>query len=299
MQKVNQCRRRAQSVLAALFVSFAVLGGARCIRSQSLQADAARGRSFEVATVRPSRADGEFENYQVSSARFHVENAPLTALIRFAYDIRSDDQLPKEPAWITQEKFDIDGKVDDADVEAMGKLPPDQKLEQYRLMLKALLEDRFKLQVSPHMKELPVYALVVAKGGPKLTAANVPPEAIARSTPILAGGSRGDLQAKSVSMALFTGWLSGREDLRNRVVIDATGLKGSFDFTLHWTLENTRAGQADGSSAAQAATNGATPDSGGISILSALQEQLGLKLESRRAPVDVLVIERVEKPSQN
>ena len=299
MQESNWIRNVLRGDVAVFLVAVAALGNSAFSSAQSPHADAAPARGFEVATVRPSRADGGFENYQLSSARFHAENAPLTALIRFAYDIRSDDQLPKEPSWITQEKFDIDAKVDDSDVEAMGKLAPDQKLEQYRLMLQALLEERFKLKVSTHMKELPVYALVIAKGGPKMTTTNIPTEAMARRTPILAGGSKGDLQAQSVSMALFTRWLSGREDMGNRVVIDGTGLKGSFDFTLRWTLENTRTGLPEATGATQGAAIGQSQESEGLSISTALQEQLGLKIESRRAPVEVLAIEHVEKPSQN
>ncbi|HEV2484529.1 MAG TPA: TIGR03435 family protein [Terracidiphilus sp.] len=255
--------------------------------------------TFEVASIRPSRADGGFENYQLSSARFHVENAPLTALIRFAFDIRSDDQLPKEPAWIASEKFDIDAKVDDSDVEAMSKLLPDQKLERYRLMMQALLGERFKLKVSTHMKELPVYTLIVTKSSAKLTASDVSPEAIARRVPILAGGSKGELHASSVSMAMFTQWLSGREETDNRVVIDATGLKGGFDFTLHWTPDSAHMEQLNGAGAAQGGASVASQDSARLSIITALQEQLGLKLEPRRAPVEVLVIDNVERPSQN
>jgi uncharacterized protein (TIGR03435 family) len=288
------------AVWMALTLSI-VLGVASSSRAAAQLLHSADGTapSFEVATIRPSHADGGFENYQLSSARFHVENAPLTALIRFAFDIRSDDQLPKEPAWIASEKFDIDAKVDDSDVEAMSKLLPDQKLEQYRLMLKSLLVDRFKLKVSTAMKELPVYALVVTKSGAKLTASNISPEAIARRVPILAGGSRGELQASSVSMALFTQWLSGREETDNRVVIDATGLKGCFDFTLHWTPGNARMEPLNGAGGAQGAGSAASQDATGLSILTALQEQLGLKLEPRRAPVEVLVIENIERPSQN
>ena len=284
----------AVTLMVAISVTHSAIGNA-----QSPDSTNALTAAFEVASVRPSRADGGFENYQLSSARFHVVNAPLTALIRFAFDIRSDDQLPKEPAWITTEKFDIDAKVDDSDVEAMSKLLPDQELEQYRLMLQSLLVDRFKLKVSTGMKELPVYALVVTKSGAKLTASNVSPEAIARRVPILAGGSRGELQASSVSMALFTQWLSGREETDNRVVIDATGLKGGFDFTLHWTPRNARMEPLNGAGAAQGAASAASQDSAGLSILTALQEQLGLKLEPRRAPVEVLVIDNVERPSQN
>jgi uncharacterized protein (TIGR03435 family) len=253
--------------------------------------------TFEVATVRPSRSEATGTNYHLSNARFQAENAPLTTLIRFAYDIKSDDQLPKDPGWIAQEKFDIDAKVDDSEVEAMGELLPDQKLEKYRLMVQSLLENRFKLKVSRSMKELPVYALVVAKGGPKLTPVNVPAEAIMKRMPTLAGGSRGELKAGDVSMALFSDWLSGSLDTANRVVIDATGLKGSYDFTLNWTPDDVHIAQFSG--AGQGPANTSAADSSRPSFFTALQEQLGLKLESRKAPVEVLVIDHVERPSPN
>ena len=284
----------AVTLLTILSVTNSVFGNA-----QSPDSTNALTASFEVASVRPSRADGGFENYQLSSARFHVENAPLTALIRFAFGIRSDDQLPREPAWITSEKFDIDAKVDDSDVEAMSKLLPDQKLERYRMMMQTLLGERFNLKVSTHMKELPVFALVVTKSGAKLTASNVSPDTVARRVPILAGGSKGELHANSVSMALFTQWLSGREETDNRVVIDATGLQGGFDFTLHWTPDRTHTEQLNGEGATPGTASAASQDSARLSILTALQEQLGLKLEPRKAPVEVLVIDNVERPLQN
>ncbi len=255
--------------------------------------------SFEVATVRPSRADGGFVNYHISTERFHAENATLAALIRFAYDIKSDDQLPKDPSWIRSAKFDIDAKIDDAEVQAMGKMLPDAKFEQFRLMVQSLLEDRFKLKVSTHMKELPVYALVVAKSGPLLTPVHVAPEAVMQHMPTLGGWSKGELKAGAVSMTMFTSFLSGRPETGGRVVVDATGLKGSYDFTLNWTTEEIRNAQANEAVAGQAPATTAPSDSSKPSFLTALQEQLGLKLESRRAQVEVLVIDHVEQPSAN
>jgi uncharacterized protein (TIGR03435 family) len=265
--------------------------------AQSPQSVDGRAPTFEVASIRPSRADGGFENYRISNARFHVENAPLTALIRFAYDIRSNDQLPKDPAWIEHDKFDIDAKVDDSQVAAMASLLPDEKLGQYRLMLQSLLEDRFELKVSRSMKELPVYALVVAKVGPKLSLASVAPEAAKKRIPTLAGGSKGALKAADVSMALFSEWLSGGLDTGNRVVIDATGLKDSYDFTLNWTPDQLHLTQSEGTGLGQESS--AQVNSSRPALFTSLQEQLGLKLESRRAQVEILVIDRVEKPSQN
>jgi uncharacterized protein (TIGR03435 family) len=144
-----------------------------------------------------------------------------------------------------------------------------------------------------------VYALVVAKNGPHLTPAHVVPEAVMQHMPTLAGWSKGELKAGAVSMTMFTSFLSGRPETGGRVVVDATGLKGSYDFKLNWTPENMHIAQFDGAGGGQGAANSSPPDSTGPSFFTALQEQLGLKLEAQRAPVEVLVIDRVEQPSPN
>lgn len=265
--------------------------------AQLLRAPEGTAPSFEVATVRPSRSDGGFVNYQLSTARFHAENATVAELIKFAYNVKTDDQLPKDPGWIRTEKFDIDAKADDAEVAAMGKLLPEEKFERFRLMMQSLLADRFKLKVSTQMKEIPVYALVVAKDGPHLTEAKVSPEETMHHMPTLAGGSKGELKAGMVSMTMFTWWLSGRADTGNRVVIDATGLKGSYDFTLNWTPDSGPA--AEGAGGGQGQAGAPAVESAGPGFITALEEQLGLKLESRKAPVEVLLIDQVERPSPN
>jgi uncharacterized protein (TIGR03435 family) len=297
-------RRKLAFLLAARWVAVALMflpGMMNCFSAHGQLQQAAEGAapSFEVATVRPSRAEAVGTNYHLSTSRFEAENAPLTALIRFAYDIKSDDQLPKDPSWIASERFDVDAKVDDAAAEAMNKLLPDQKFKQFRLMLRSLLEDRFKLKVSTQMKELPVYALVVTKNGPKLNPLNLPPETAARRMPTISGGSRGELKAGACSMEMFTRWISGNNDIGNRVVIDATGLKGVYDFALSWTPDNIHTAQTNAASAGQGPANAAADDTSKPSIFTALQEQLGLKLESRKAPVEVLVIDHVEQPSPN
>ena len=255
--------------------------------------------AFEVAAIRPSNSDSDLHNFMISPTRFRVENGNVTALIRFAYNVKSDSQLPKEPRWIASARFDIDAKIADSQAEAMKNLLPDRKFEQYRLMVRSLLLDRFKLQVSRQMKELPVYALVVAKNGPKLALVKGSLDPREQPMPTLSGGSRGQLRAGAVSMALFTNWLSGRDDLGGRVVIDETGLTGSYDFTLNWTTDEQRNAIVNGAAASQGQASAGAQDLPGASILTALQEQLGLKLESTRAAVEALVIEHVERPSEN
>src|SRR5579863_3862742 len=102
-------------------------------------------------------------------------------------------------------------------------MPTDERFQQYRLMVQSLLADRFAMAVKTENRELPVYALVVTKGGPKLTP-STPAETMKQQLPQLSFTAAGDLTAKSVSMAFFADWLSGKLDTADRVVIDATGL---------------------------------------------------------------------------
>ena len=276
---------------------------AQCAMGQAVAATAqahgvaAQLPAFEVASIRPSKADNGFLNFMIAPNRFRVENGTAIALIRFAYDIKSDDQLPKEPRWISSDKFDIDAKIADSQSEAMKTLASEQWLGQYRLMVRSLLADRFKLEVSRQTKELPAFALVVAKNGPKPALVRIPLESETQRRPTLSGGSRGELKAGAVSMALFTGWLSGRDDIGGRVVVDGTGLAGSYDFALSWTPEVTHNAISNGAGAGQAAAG--AQESQGDSILTAMQEQLGLKLEPTRAKVEAIVIDHIERPTEN
>jgi uncharacterized protein (TIGR03435 family) len=281
-----------------LFLAVALLAGMarplRMARAQTPHPPYWQAPSFEVASIRPSASDDGKTNFSLAPERFSVENAPLSVLIQFAYDIKSDDQLPKTPGWIGSKNFDVDAKVADTDVKLIKELPSDQKLDQYRLMVRSLLEERFNLKVSRQEKELPVYALVLAKGRPKAALVVVSQESQMHRTPTLGGSSHGVLNAGAVSMALFADWLSGRGDIGGRPVIDATGLHGSFDFTLDLAPTGAYVPNDAGTGPVNAA-----PDAPGPSLLTAVQEQLGLKLEPRRTPVEVLVIDHVDLPSPN
>jgi uncharacterized protein (TIGR03435 family) len=230
----------------------------------------------------------------MTPAEFQIQNASITDLIRFAYMVKSSAQLPQEPRWINSDKFDINAKIAESQIEAMNRLTPDQRFEQYRLMVQSLLLDRFSLKLSSQTKNLSVYAMAVAKGGPRLKGAEGLPPPVPATTPGLAHmptlmGRRGELKAGAVSMPFFTDWVSRQPEMGDRVVIDATGLKGSYDFELNWSPD-------DGHTPL---LNGVPQESTGPSIFTAFQEQLGLKLESRKAPVEVLVIDHVERPSEN
>ena len=261
--------------------------------AQLVQDEGKPAPAFEVATIKPDPSDAATMNYQIAPGRLRAENATVEQLIRFSYDVRTEAALEKGPKWTSSEKFDIDGKIADADYAAIQKLAPAQRFAQYRLMMRELLVDRFGLKISSRMQEQPVYALVVAKNDLKMT----PLDAKKIHMPMLWGASKGDLHAESVSMAFFCDWLSGNADAGGRDIIDKTGLTGSYDFTLKWTPVESAAGGMGGSAAGETAGTGI--DQGGPSFFAAIEEQLGLKLEASRAPVQVLVIDHVEQPSEN
>ncbi|HYL37344.1 MAG TPA: TIGR03435 family protein [Bryobacteraceae bacterium] len=221
--------------------------------------------------------------------RFSATAVTVRSLLRLAYRIQ-DYQLVGAPAWSSTKRYDIAAKVED-------NPPPLQ------VLLRTLLVERFKLAVHNETRQLPVFALVLAKGdgrlGPHLLKSDFDCAAYAAAAHALpdpartpACGARvnvGALSGKSITMAQFTTGLAAFVD---RFAFDKTGLVGRFDVELTWTPE-----QVSSNLAATASPDAARGDSGGPSIFTALQEQLGLKLVPERGPVDVLVVDHVEEPA--
>jgi uncharacterized protein (TIGR03435 family) len=190
------------------------------------------------------------------------------------------------PKWLDSMRFDIEAKLDSAAVEELQKLGSEQGGIQIQKMFQQLLADRFKLVVHWETRELPVYALVAAKNGPLLKKTTLP-EGEADTT-----SNDGRFVARGLTMEDLCKALTNElsRDL-GRVVIDKTGLAGRYDVAIKWTplAESAADSRAD---------SAAAPDTG-PSIFTALQEQLGLKLESTKGPVQVLVIDNVEMPQEN
>src|SRR5581483_5451464 len=251
-------------------IFFVLLSGAGA-DAQILHTAEGTAPSFEVATIKENHTAGATFSFSLQSGRFMADAAPLDRLIRFAYDMKSDHQVVNMPRWADSERFDIDAKIGDADVEAVKKLPPDQRFQQYRLMVRSLLADRFQMKARTETQELQMPQLIFHASG--------------------------DLKASSVSMAFFAGWLSGRPDTSDRVVIDTTGLNGSYDFALKWTP--VELGSPPGGADANQQPGTPPLSDTGPSLFTAIQEQLGLKLEPEKGPVPVLVIDHIEQPSPN
>jgi uncharacterized protein (TIGR03435 family) len=225
---------------------------------------------FDVVAIRPHDPNEPTRDDTLPGGRVIFRNLTAKALFEFAWNVRHD-QTSGEPDWFGQ-AYDIDAKADVA-----FELTP----EQLRLPLRALFEDRFKLVAHSETRELTVYDLVIAPGGPKLRAASADETASAKWL------SRNHIVAQKLPMNSIVKMLSANPDIQ-RSVTDRTGLTGGFDFTLQWTPLPPLLSSGD-----------PAPLPEGPSIFEALTEQLGLKLITKKGPDQFVVIDHVELPSAN
>ena len=255
----------------------------------------AQQKTFEVASVKPHPADQIAPSSMVAEpgGRLTVRNIPLRMVIRTAYQLQ-DDQIVDGPSWIASDRFDITAKADGA-----------TSLADLALMIQALLAERFKLSFHRETRELPIFELQLARAdgvlGPRMKSnacvldVNAPPPAAGgppRCGTISNGFGRLTLIAAPIPV--MAQYLS---PALNRMVIDRTGLTGNYDVDLTWTPDRLPPRAAGTPPDQPIRVNGVDIDPNGPSIFTAVREQLGLKLESARGPVDVLVIDHVEQPS--
>jgi uncharacterized protein (TIGR03435 family) len=236
--------------------------------------------SFEVATIKPSKPDDQRKAFIVQGRRFKIINQPLVQILCFSYDVQAK-QLIDLPPWAETDKYDIDAEPD-------GEGAPSSK--QWKSMLQKLVAERFKLTFHRDKRELSVYVLSVAKGGPKLTKSEGDPNGLPG---LFFRGKLGDLGVRNANMADFTGLMQSA--VLDRPVIDQTELTGRYDFTLVWTPDDSQFGGMGVKVPPPAADDGKAPPN----LYTAIQEQIGLKLDATKAPADVMVVDHVEKPSEN
>jgi hypothetical protein len=226
---------------------------------------------FEVASIKPAdpAVGGHSSVTLLAGGALKVGNNSLKQLIAFAYDVR-DFQVLSGPGWLDSARYDILAKADHEDGPAefrdMNDAQQKTAAERTRERLRMLLAERFQLVIHRESKDVPVYALVVGKSGPKL-----------------------EDSKEGISMRQLANMLSGH--LR-KPVLDRTGLAGKYKFRMSWTPDLSARGP-DGPGNANLA------DSAGPSIFTAVQEQLGLRLESTKGPVEIIIVDRVEKASEN
>ena len=264
---------------------------------------------YDVASNKPSpppTGGGMMVGMRDTPDGLVATNVPLLWLVQSAYGV-DGPQISGAPSWLNSDRYDVDARMDSSVVDALEKLTVDERKLARRKMLQSLLADRMKLVVHHDSKEMPIFSLVIAKNGPKLQESK-PAAAPAEGTGGSAGGRGSGLgmsmgSEEGMMTATFhdspisyvAGWLQG--NLRTPVY-DKTGLTGVYDFKLKWMPERNRSAVPAGDvSNGQPAV--ATSDPAGPTLLDAIQDQLGLKLESGKGPVDAIVIDHIERPSGN
>lgn len=234
--------------------------------------------TFEVATIKPTKLDHPGKYFSVRGRRFTTYNTNLVDLINFSYGLHAK-QIVGLPPWAATDGFDIAAQPD-------GEGQPSDA--QWKTMVQKLITERFKLTFHREKRELSVYAVVVSKTGAKLTKSEGDPSGL----PANFFRGLGQMTNRNSSIADFARTMQAA--VLDRPVVDQTKLEGRYDFTLNWTPDESQF-SAMGVKVPPPGDKADAPPS----LFTAIQEQLGLRLDSTKAPVDVLVIDHAEKPSEN
>jgi uncharacterized protein (TIGR03435 family) len=258
--------------------------------------------AWDVSTVKPSSPDERGLMIQFTPDGIKIKNVPLWFIVREAFGLEND-RLVGGPGWSRTSSFDIEGKVAPEDAPKLKAMKIDEK----RQMVVTLLEERFGMKFHHETRDLPMYELVVARGGVKMQASKPtnpddppsPPPApgqlpkLGRHSLMMNG--RGHIESTGTDMSSLARVLSGQ---LGRTVVDKTGLTGDFDYKLDWTPDE----MAPAMTKSGNPTPGDNPpsqDAVGPSLFTALEEQLGLKLDSTKGPSDVIVIDELDQPTAN
>jgi uncharacterized protein (TIGR03435 family) len=233
---------------------------------------------FEVATIKPSKPDAQGKGFRERGRRVLTMNTSLRDLITFAYGLHAH-QVAGGPEWLGAQHFDISGQPD------VDGVP---NIMQMKILFQKLMADRFQLKFHYEKRDLPVYALVVAKAGAKIKKSDADPSGL----PNLVFTKLGTMPVQNATLGDFAGVM--QEAVMDRPVIDQTGLTGKYDFILKWTPDESQFSGLGVKVPKPTESDDAPPP-----LFTAIQEQLGLKLDATKALVDVLVIDHVEKPSEN
>jgi len=273
-------------------------------QAPSSSTGATSAATFEVASIKPNKSgDGRVMLGMAPTGRYTATNVPLRLLMQQSYNLQPF-QIIGGPSWITSDRFDIIAKAPDG-------FAPDQ----FRSMVRALLADRFKLKAHTETREMPIYELVLARADGKLganltpaktdceamrgrRAGGPPPAPPQPGQPIECGFmiGIGNMNAGGMPLLELARTLSG---FVNRIVVDKTGLKGSYDFQITYTPDGRGNPLGLPPGGAPLGVDAPAGDPNGASIFTALQEQLGLKLDSQKGPVEVLVIDSVDQPTED
>ena len=225
--------------------------------------------AFEVAAIKPADPSDTNQGFRLEGRRIFVESVTMTSLICFAYSIQKT-QIVNAPQWFDEQRWNIEGTPDTEGAPSW---------HQYRQMLQKLLSTRFGLVMHHDKRELSVYTLTVAKGGPKIEKSKSDPDALSDGS----GRGMGSAQYMKFTNDSMTDFAQTMQLMVDRPVVEQTNLSGRYDFTLLWTPDVMHD----------------TPTDTAPGLFTAVQEQLGLKLTAARIPTDVFVIDAATRPTEN
>jgi uncharacterized protein (TIGR03435 family) len=308
---------RATSLATLAIPILAGFIGAAATRAQSQTQDKSANRpalEYDVASIKLIIPGSGVTNM---TGRIGMTDTPDGFIARFAtvkmlvlkaYAV-DDYQLTGAPDWVSKERYDIDAKFDGSTADELQKLNPTDRVLARQQMLQTLLAERFSLTIHRENKELQIYSLIVAKNGPKLQEVKLddaesdkPKGGPAAGTgTMVVGGTGGQIRGYTTTLATLTTMLTR---VLHRFVIDRTGLTEKYDFTLRWTPDENQLPPSSGAQVSPAGASSGLPSTdpnpnSGPSLFTAIQEQLGLKLESAKGPVEFIVIDHIERPSGN
>jgi uncharacterized protein (TIGR03435 family) len=242
---------------------------------------------FEVVVIKKTPPETTNWKQEFNPGLMNIQNRSVFQMVKYAYDLKSDTQLLNLPAWASTEFFDIQGKEDEELIQRLSHAPTPQYRALQRQLVRGILKERFHLGVHETSVERPIYALVVAPGGAKVKP-YMPDDGRTFHGQL---GPDGKVDARGVSMQFLADRISSLPEAGGRVVVDRTGMAGEYDWSLRWTPENL--------SAAPPVAGDPTGGESAPSLFTALEEQLGLKLVRQKGTIPALVVDRVERPTDN
>jgi uncharacterized protein (TIGR03435 family) len=256
---------------------------------------------YEVVSIKPNNSPG-FPNVTAGADGLTVLNIPLLPLFYSAFGV-GKDQIVGAPEWLSSDKYDINAKIDPETSDALKKLSSDDRKIATQHMMQMIFIERCALKFHRDTKDLQVYNLVIGKNGPKIqpTKPGDAPAPAPNGANNVRVGRGGVVEFHALPMVALVQILSQQ---LGATVVDKTGLTGMYDFTWNFAPDGGQGrGDRDGAPPMGGGGGGAGPafpaDPGGVSIFTQVQELLGLKLESSKGPIEVIVIDHIEKPSEN
>jgi uncharacterized protein (TIGR03435 family) len=261
---------------------------------------------YEVVSIKPNKSGSAIPGGRPSDDGIEVTNFPLQFLVAGAFGV-GNDRIVGLPGWLSTDRFDISAKMDPETADAMKKLSTDDRRAAQQHMLQAIFLDRCKLVFHRETRELSTFTLVLGKNGPKFKESKPgdAPEGGIKvpdgkgGTGTMLVGEKGMLTFRGLPITFLVGILGQQ---LGSTVVDKTGLTGKYDFSWQFVPSAAMIRQFGGTPAeggSSGASSGIPADPDGTDLFTAVQEQLGLKLEGGKGPVEIIVIDHIEKPSGN